>query len=511
MAFYGVTVSYTGDPIQGRPIFTTSANNDDTVTITGCTANCSGDLVIPDAIAGKAVTSISDLALRDKGLTSVSIPSSVTSIGQAAFATNQLTSATIPSSVTSIGNNAFGNNLLTSVTFLGDGPADGGQVFDSNSALSSVVVPSNAIGFGEAFSGVTVSYTGDPIESRPVFTTSDNSDGTVTITDCIANCSSDLVIQGTVAGKTVTSIGPSALSRKGLTSVSIPNSVTSIGRRAFMFNSLKSVTLSSSVTNIYDSAFYNNQLTSVTIPSSVTSIGSYAFYNNPLKSVTFLGDGPPDDGTIFNYYPDESSLVVPIDAIGFGASFSTIPVSRSGAEFHHTVTYIVAGGSAVDQGSFTTGGSIQTAPVSTLAGYTLSGWSATEAGPVVKFPYSPTATTNITLYAIWVLNPVKATYVTGAKVNGTSKVGKSVSAVTGSWNGTKPITFTYQWYSCKTAGKKVLTTGKAAAKCTVIKQATKSTFKVTAKVKGTFLAVLITGTNRAGKTTVFTNTTAKVS
>ena len=84
------------------------------------------------------------------------------------------------------------------------------------------------------------------------FTTSDNSDDTVTITDCTDYCSGDLVIPGTYAGKTVTSIGARALRGKGMTSVMIPNSVTSIDLLAFA----------------------DKPLTSVTIPSSVTSLGA---------------------------------------------------------------------------------------------------------------------------------------------------------------------------------------------------------------------------------------------
>jgi len=97
------------------------------------------------------------------------------------------------------------------------------------------------------------------------------------------------------------------------------------------------------------------------------------------------------------------------------------------------------------------------------------------------------------------------------KVTGKAKVGKSVTAVAGTWTGTAPITFKYQWYSCKAANKKVLLTGKAAAKCTVIKKATAAKFKITAKQKKTFLGVLVTGTNAGGSSAVFTATIGKVS
>ena len=71
---------------------------------------------------------------------------------------------------------------------------------------------------------------------EPVFATSANGDETVAITGCTDNCFGDLVIPGTIGGKTVTSIGSEALAGKGITSVTIPNSVTSIGATAFAFN-----------------------------------------------------------------------------------------------------------------------------------------------------------------------------------------------------------------------------------------------------------------------------------
>jgi len=57
----------------------------------------------------------SNSGLRDKGLVTVSIPSSVTLIGDSAFRTNRLTSVMIPDSVTSIGQLAFDANQFNNV------------------------------------------------------------------------------------------------------------------------------------------------------------------------------------------------------------------------------------------------------------------------------------------------------------------------------------------------------------------------------------------------------------
>ena len=258
---------------------------------------------------------------------------------------------------------------------------------------------------------------------EPAFTTSANVDDTVTINGCAANCSDDLVIPGTIGGKAVTAIENLAFWGSELKSVTIPNSVTSIG----------------------NAAFSENYLTSVTIPNSVTSIGGNAFNNNHLTSVTFLGDAPTDGGDVFSGDGNSglSKVVVPIDAVGFSSTFSGVTVSYTGAPIRPTVTY-------------------------------------------------------------------KATYASGVKLTGKAKVSKSITVAPGSWTGTVPITYKYQWYSCKVASKKVLKTGKVAPKCTVIKKATRDSFKVTTKEKGSFLAVKITARNSVGSSGIFTATVGKV-
>jgi hypothetical protein len=115
------------------------------------------------------------------------------------------------------------------------------------------------------------------------------------------------------------------------------------------------------------------------------------------------------------------------------------------------------------------------------------------------------------LHAIWTLKPVKATYASSAKLTGKTKVGQTITVSPGKWNGTAPITYKYQWYVCAAASTKVLTTGKVAPKCTLIKSATKTSFKATTKQKGGYLAVLLTGTNKTGSSSIFTATLGKVS
>ena len=217
------------------------------ITITDYPTTNTGDVVIPDTIIGKPVTSIGQSAFRDcSALTSVTIPAGVTSIGDGAFHNcSALTSVTISEGVTSIGHSAFYNcSALTSVTISEGLTSIGESAFSNCSALTSVTIPSS-----------------------------------------------------------VTSIGYSAFRDcSALTSVTIPSSVTSIGLGAFYnCNSLTSVTISEGVTSIGQFAFFNcSALTSVTIPEGVTSIGDVAFYNcSALTMAVFLGDAPSLGSGVF--------------------------------------------------------------------------------------------------------------------------------------------------------------------------------------------------------------------
>jgi uncharacterized repeat protein (TIGR02543 family) len=88
-----------------------------------------------------------------------------------------------------------------------------------------------------------------------------------------------------------------------------------------------------------------------------------------------------------------------------------------------TITYDSKSGTTVSNGTVNTGASISAAPTApTRAGYTLSGWSATDGGTVVTFPYAHGETANFTLYAIWTANSLTVTY--------NSKGGTAVSSGT---------------------------------------------------------------------------------
>jgi Concanavalin A-like lectin/glucanases superfamily len=73
-------------------------------------------------------------------------------------------------------------------------------------------------------------------------------------------------------------------------------------------------------------------------------------------------------------------------------------------------------------------------------------------------------------------------------ITGTPQDGQTLSASTGSWSGTQPITYGYQWQRCDSGG----------ANCAAITGATGPTYAVTSADVGHALRVVVTATNSAG-------------
>jgi uncharacterized repeat protein (TIGR02543 family) len=67
----------------------------------------------------------------------------------------------------------------------------------------------------------------------------------------------------------------------------------------------------------------------------------------------------------------------------------------------NAVTFDPKGGSSVVGTVFASGGTLAAPAAPTRTGYTFAGWSATDGGTVITFPYAPGVVTAITLYAIW--------------------------------------------------------------------------------------------------------------
>jgi hypothetical protein len=91
------------------------------------------------------------------------------------------------------------------------------------------------------------------------------------------------------------------------------------------------------------------------------------------------------------------------------------------------------------------------------------------------------------------------------RILGTPVVGNTLTATNGSWSGSTPMTFSYQWRRCPKSG------GAAdASDCGVIPDATKSAYKVRSADVGYRLRVRVRATNADGSAVETSNATAIV-
>lgn len=317
----------------------------------------------------------------------VVIPEGVTSIGDYAFTgATTLTSITIPASVTSIGEEAFySNSALTTITFVGISALEtiGQSAFDT-SGLTSINIPASVTSIGAMAFFLTEALT------------------SITVADANSNYS---MLDGVLFNKGKTSLVQYPAG-KSQTSYSIPVNVTSIEPGAFAFSSaLASITFdgNSALTTIGSNAFfYATGLTSITIPAGVISIGDRAFIDaNKLTRVYLLGIAPNVGTGAFSNVPADAKAYIKTGAPGFpavGDKWNNLTVAIG----VYNVTYDSSGGSPVASGAFIEDGAISQAPTQpTKSGYTFAGWSATDGGSTITFPYTPAPSADITLFAKW--------------------------------------------------------------------------------------------------------------
>ena len=97
-----------------------------------------------------------------------------------------------------------------------------------------------------------------------------------------------------------------------------------------------------------------------------------------------------------------------------------------------------------------------------------------------------------------VIAPLKPGKAKAPVISGTPQDGQLLTAGTGTWKGTPPFSFAYQWKSC------------VKLTCTVIPGATEPTYRPVTSEIGLALRVLVTATNVAGAATGSSASTAKV-
>jgi uncharacterized repeat protein (TIGR02543 family) len=489
---------------------------------------CTGRAIIPDGVTG-----IGNYAFyQTPGLTSITIPSSVTTIGTGAFGyASGLTSISISSSVTTIGNSAFtpttsltaisvdvGNSNYKStngVLFNKSGltvihyPAGlnattytipssvttiGTYAFYSATRLTSIAIPSSVTTIGSDAFNAASGLTSITIPSSVTTIEEAAFSNTTSLRAVTFEPGSELTIIGSYAFNGTTS----------LTSIEIPASVVTIDEDAFDgASALTSVTfeLGSRLSTIADWAFYGaSSLPSITIPSSVTAIGDGAFYaTSSLTSIYFLGNAPATGGMdVFTGAGDivGSTAYIKSTSTGFpsvGSLWNGLTVAIGVYE----ARYNPNGGSTVTASSFVRNGSIASAPTApTRSGYTFAGWSATDGGIAVTFPYSLGVNADTTLFAKWTLDAAPAASTAAAITQPTKSLRKSIQFSTSSKLLTKAHKATLKKsVAASGAGATYVVTGTAGFLPGATESQVKKLAKVRANVVKAYLVKL--GVNKA--------------
>ena len=149
-------------------VITFTLNSDGkSYTVTGCSKNYNGEIIIPQTYNGLPVTAINTDAFRDcTGITSVIISDSVTSIGGSAFrGCTNLKELYLPSNITSIpGAMCFGCKNLKSVVIPGSVTSVGGYAFGNCSALKCVFYEKNEI----AWDKITIGSSNSPLTDASI-------------------------------------------------------------------------------------------------------------------------------------------------------------------------------------------------------------------------------------------------------------------------------------------------------------------------------------------------------
>jgi len=111
-----------------------------------------------------------------------------------------------------------------------------------------------------------------------------------------------------------------------------------------------------------------------------------------------------------------------------------------------------------------------------------SAGSATSASPATAVVAGPPANTSL------------------PAISGTSQSGQTLTATAGSWSGTAPLTYAYQWQRCNSSG----------ASCIAIASATGTTYVLASADVGSTVRVSVTASNSAGSSTASSAATALV-
>jgi len=232
----------------------------------------------------ESATSIGENAFNGcESLSEINIPETVTEIQSGTFSgCASLTTILIPETVTAIGENAFSGctnlsqiNIPEAVTEIPSG------TFSDCQSFTTFHIPVTVTAIGEnAFNGCvnleTVYYGGtqdkwDAIQTDDTYgclsgkeiivlsdyETSENDDGTLTITGVNLDIAGEYTVPSEIEEKTVTAIGDNAFADcADVTDLTVPETITSVGAGAFSgCTGLETVTLPDSITEFGEEAF----------------------------------------------------------------------------------------------------------------------------------------------------------------------------------------------------------------------------------------------------------------
>ena len=91
------------------------------------------------------------------------------------------------------------------------------------------------------------------------------------------------------------------------------------------------------------------------------------------------------------------------------------------------------------------------------------------------------------------------------KISGRAEQGRTLSASRGSWSGTQPLSYTYQWVRCGSDGGRP-----DGGDCSIVSEATNRDLRLGSSDVGSRMRVRVTATNGEGSSTAASNPTATV-
>lgn len=241
-----------------------------------------GKLVIPNAVNGVPVTSISFRGFENcTELTSVILPNSISKIGRYAFqGCKNLTRIKLPIYLDDIPMNAFSQcSGLWDVEIPNSVKSIGANAFIYASSLKELTLSANVTELGDGCFGRTGLERIDVDKDNPVYRSEGN---------CIIRRADEELLIGCRTSKIpygVKSIGRDAFIGVESTEIQIPSSVTTIKRFAFADSTLRSVELPHSITTIEFGAFSDTMLSSIELPNSLKTLKSNAFSGTAITRV----------------------------------------------------------------------------------------------------------------------------------------------------------------------------------------------------------------------------------